>query len=565
MNNLKIAEIFEQIADMLEIKGVAYKPRAYRNAARSIRSESRDLSELSEEQIKNIPGIGKAIYEKIKELNETGSLQYYEDMKKDFPLDFEALLSIEGIGPKTVKKLYEKLEIRDLDDLEKAAKNKKIRDLEGFGQKTEQKILDNIEFARKQTGRSLLGYTLPIAEELKKKLKQNKNVKRIEIAGSLRRRKPTIGDIDILVTTDKPDKVMEYFVNLDKISEVIAKGKTKSTVRLKSGLPVDIRVVKKDSFGSALMYFTGSKEHNIEMRKIAQEKGWKLSEYGVFKGEKQLAGKTEEKVFQRLGLEYIPPELRENRGELKAAKKSKLPKLINYRDIRGDLQMHTKNSDGSHTIEEMAQAAKELGHEYIAITDHVGSLKIAGGLSEEEFKEYAEKIRKLDEKIDDIKILVGMESNIDSDGKLDMPNSLMKDADIVVASIHSGFRQSKEQITKRIISAMENEHVNIIAHPTGRVLNKRKACEFDFDKIIEKSKETKTYLEINSYVDRLDLNDIMIKHAIENGAKLVINTDSHDTNHLKYIKLGIATARRGWATKKDIINTRSWKELKKLL
>ncbi len=566
MDKMKVAQILEEIADMLEMKGVDFKPRAYRNAANQIRSMSRDIKDVIEkDELEDIPGIGKGIAKKVRELVETGSLEYYEELKKEFPIDFKSLLSVEGIGPKTIKLFYEELNVKNLDDLEEVAKKGKIKDLEGMGEKTEKKILNNIAFARKSKGRLLLGYTLPLAEDLKQKIKNFKYVDKIKVAGSLRRMKETIGDIDILVVTQKPEKVMDFFTSLDRVQEVIAKGKSKSTVRLEEGIEADLRTINAKSFGAALLYFTGSKQTNIEMRKIAIDKGYKLNEYGLFKGEKQKAGKTEKEVFDKLDLDFIEPELRENRGEVEAAQKGNLPDLVGYDDIKGDLQMHSKWSDGTYSIEDMAKAAKKLGHEYIAMTDHTGTLRVAGGMDADEIREQMKEIDKINDKIDGITVLNGVEVNIQSDGTLDIKDEVLQDLDIVVASIHSGFRQSKEKLTNRIISAMENENVNIIAHPTGRKIKERKAYELDLEKIFETSKETNTFLEINSYPVRLDLNDINVKHVIEAGCKLAINTDSHSTEHLKYIKLGIATARRGWAKKEDIINTLPLSKLKKIL
>jgi DNA polymerase (family 10) len=566
MKNYEVAKILEEIAVILEMKDVEFKPRAYRNAANAVRSLSKNIEEVEEEgKLEEIPGVGEGIAKKIREIIETGSLEYYEKLKKEFPIDFESLSSVEGIGPKTIKILYEQLDVKNLKDLEKAAKEGKIKDLEGMGEKSEQKILNNIKFAKKSKGRQLLGYTLPLAEELKKKIKGFEHVDDVEVAGSLRRMKETIGDIDILVVTKKPEKVMDFFTSLDNVSEAIAKGESKSTVRLEEGIEVDLRVIEKKSFGAALMYFTGSKQANIELRKIAIKKGYKLNEYGLFKGKKQKAGKTEKEIFDKLELDYIEPELRENRGEIEAAKEGKLPELIEYDDIKGDLQMHSKWSDGIYSIEDMAKAAKDLGHEYIALTDHTGTLRIAGGMDEEEIRKQMKEIDKVSDNVDGITVLKGVEVNIKSDGKLDIKDDVLKDLDIVVASIHSGFRKEKEKMTERMIKAMENENVNIIAHPTGRKIQGREGYELDFDKIFEKSKETNTFLEINSFPDRLDLNDINTRSAIEAGCKLTINTDSHSTEHLRYIRLGIATARRGWAEKKDIINTLPLKKLRKLL
>jgi DNA polymerase (family 10) len=566
MKNLIVSRILIEIADLLEMQGVEYKPRAYRKAARTVRSLPRDIEEVKEDgQLTELPGIGKNIAKKIEEIIETGSSKYHEDLKKEFPIDFEALRSVEGLGPKTIRLLYTRLGVKDLDDLEKAARTHEIRDLAGMGEKTEQNILRNLEFARQQTGRNLLGFILPIAEKLKNELLKHAAVNRVEIAGSIRRRKETVGDIDVLVTTQKPKDVMEHFTSLDSVSHVIAKGEAKSTVRLREGLESDLRVIRSESFGSALMYFTGSKETNIKMRKLALKRGLKLNEYGLFENGKQIAGTTEQEVFKQLGMTYIEPELRENRGEIEAALEDRLPELISYGDLRGDLQIHTKWSDGSNTILEMAKAAKRLGHEYLAITDHTGSLRIAGGLNEREIMKQMKEIEKVNKAVEGLTILKGVEVNIKSDGKLDVRDEILRDLDIVVASIHSGFRQGREKLTERMISAMENENVDIIAHPTGRLIQERKGYELDFEKVFETSVETSTFLEINAYPNRLDLNDASVKRAIEAGCRLVISTDSHSADHLRFIQLGIATARRGWARKDDILNTLPLNELIKLI
>ncbi|MFW6110586.1 MAG: DNA polymerase/3'-5' exonuclease PolX [Thermoproteota archaeon] len=566
MKNLEVAKILNEIADLLEMKGVEFKPRAYRKAARTVRSLSRDIEDVKDEgQLTELPGIGESIAEKIIEIVDTGSLEYYQDLEKEFPIDYESLLAVEGLGPKTIKLLYRELDIKTLDDLEEAASEHRIRELGGMGEKTEKKILENIKYVREKTGRSLLGFALPVAKDFKSKLETLEVVDKIVIAGSIRRRKETIGDIDLLVTTKKPSEVMESFTHLDRVDQIVAEGEAKSTVRLKMGIEADLRVLDEESFGSGLMYFTGSKETNIEMRKIAMKKDLKLNEYGLFDGEQSIAGQTEKEVFKELGMEYIPPELRENRGEVEAALKGKIPKLIGYDELKGDLQMHTKWSDGSYTIEEMAEAGQEMGYDYIALTDHTGTLRIAGGMNEGEIRKQMKKIDEINQKMEGFTILKGVEVNIDSDGELDVEDEVLEGLDIVVASVHSGFRQGKEKITGRIISAMENENVDIIAHPTGRKVQQRKAYDLDFDKIFEASKRTGTFLEINSYPNRLDLNDINVKRAIDAGCKLVIDADSHSTEHLRYIEFGLATARRGWAKKEDIINTLPLEKLRKVL
>ena len=565
MKNRKVATILNRIADLLEMDGVDFRTKAYRRAAHTVEFLSRDIQDVRNEgKLEELPGIGKNLSKKIEEIIDTGSLEYYENLKKEFPVDFEALVAIEGLGPKSIKLLYDELGIKNLEDLEKAAKRHRIRRLKGMGDKKEHQIIENLKFARKTTGRMLLGQILPMAEGIKKELEKS-DVSDVEIAGSIRRMKETVGDIDILVVTDKPEQIMDYFTTMDQVGEIIVKGLLKSTIRLKNGVQVDIRVFNEDSFGSALLYFTGSKETNIDMRKIAIRNGLKLNEYGVYRDEKQVAGKTEDEVFRKLGMQYIEPELRENRGEIEAALKGKLPKLVGYNEIMGDLQIHTNWSDGDATIHDMTQTAGKLGYEYIAITDHTGNLKIAGGMDENSIKRQIKEIDELNQNLDEIRILKGVEVNINSEGKLDVSNVLLENMDIVVAAVHSGFRQSRDKLTGRIISAMENEHVNIIAHPTGRKIHYRMAYELDLEKIFEVSKNTGTFLEVNSQPNRLDLKDINIKRAIEEGCKLVINTDAHNQDQLSYMKIGTATARRGWAESKDIINTLPLKKLEKLL
>ena len=567
MENQKVAKILNEIADMLEMKGVAFKPRAYRKAAQTVQSLSKDIRDVKEEgKLAALPGVGQSIADKIVEILETGKLTYYEQLKKDYPLDFEALLSIEGMGPETVKLLYEKLKVKNLEDLENAARQHKIRKIKGLGEKTEQNILENIDRTKGETERKLLGYVLPVAEELKAKLKGFSGLGKIEIAGSLRRKKETIRDIDILVTSSEPKELMDYFTSLDVVEKVVAKGKTKSTVRLKEGLECDVRLVEEEAFGSALVYFTGSKQLNIEMRKIALKKDLKLNEYGLFNDEdERIAGKTEQEVFGKLGMQYVEPELRENRGEVRASMENKLPTLIGYDDLRGDLHVHTKWSEGTYSIEAMAMAAKEMDYEYMAVTDHAGNLPIARSLTEEKLRDQMKTIDELNEKLDGLTLLKGAEVNIKSSGEIDVKNSVLKELDVVVASVHSGLREEKSMMTKRVVLAMENENVDIIAHPTGRKIGERIGYELDFDEVFETARKTGTFLEINSYPDRLDLNDVNIRSAIESKCKLVISTDSHNVEHLRYSSLGIATARRGWAQKNDIVNTSTLENFKKQL
>jgi DNA polymerase (family 10) len=442
------------------------------------------------------------------------------------------------------------------------AKERRIRRLKGFGEKTELKILEGIEIARRRQHRFILGYALPEANRIIETLKPY--VKKISMAGSIRRRKETIGDVDILAVAEDAERVMDLFTEMKEVEKILARGSTKSSVRLHGGMQVDLRVVPEESFGSALQYFTGSKEHNIELRKIAIKKGYKLNEYGLFKGEERIAGDKEEDVYKALGMQWIPPEMRENRGEVELALQRKLPEIVEYEDVKGDLQMHTKWSDGVNTIEEMVQEARKLGHKFIAITDHVGSLKIAGGMDEEKIAEQAREIEKVREKYDDIYIFHGVEANIMKDGSIDVGKEVLKNVDVVLASIHSAFRMEEKEMTARLLKAMDNEYVDIIAHPTCRIIQKREPIKVDMEKVMEKAKENDIVMEINAYPERLDLNDLNVKMAVEYGVKLSIGTDAHAKEHLRFYELGTAVARRGWATKKDVINTYDVDKLRRM-
>jgi DNA polymerase (family 10) len=569
VKNALVAGILYQVADLLEMQNVQFKPQAYRRAARSIESLQKPIEEIAREggvkALQEIPGVGEAIAEKIEEIVRTGSLAYLDELKEGMPINVDELFSVEGIGPRKAKLFYDKLGIRDLDSLERAAKAGKLRKLSGMGEKSEQQILESIKFARTAGKRALLGYILPVADDIKQKLKSLSAVEDVEVAGSIRRMKETIGDIDVLVITEQPGKVSDFFTKMPNVDRVVAKGPTRSTVQLAEGIECDLRVVERKAFGSALMYFTGNKDHNIASRRIAIKKGWKLNEYGLFSGAKQIAGKTEQEIYSKLGMQYIEPEMREATGEIETAQKRKLPKLIGYGDVRGDMQMHTKWSDGTGTIEEMAAAAKALGQEYIGISDHVGTLRIAGGMMAGGIAKQDKAIEKARKAVRGIEILHGAEVSILADGKLDMKDSVLKELDYVVASVHGGFRQAREQMTRRIVSAMENENVDIIGHPTGRLIQERKPYDVDMEKLFETSKRTGALLEINSYPNRLDLNAENVRRAIELGCKTIINTDAHSAEHLKFLRLGIATARRGWAKKKDVVNALPMKKMMKQL
>jgi len=562
MKNQELAKIFYEIANYLEMEEMPFKPYAYQKAAITLETLEENTEEIykegGREALLKIPGVGESIADKIEEYLKTGKIKYYETLKKKTPVNMEELMRVEGLGPKRIKVLYQKLEIRNLKDLEKTAKSHKISPLFGFGEKTEKNILEGIEFLKRSKGRFLLGEILPRAKEVCQKLKSLKAVERVDSAGSVRRMKETIGDVDFLVISKNPQKVMDFFVSLPEIIKIWGKGTTKASVRMKEGFDVDIRVVPARSYGSALQYFTGSKEHNIATRKIAIDRGLKLSEYGLFRGPKMIAGKTEEEIYKTLGMDWMPPEMREDQGEINAALSHKLPKIIDYKDIRGDLHCHSNWDGGVNTIEELAETAKKMGYEYIGISDHTKFLRIEHGLDEKKLVQQRKEIDKLNAKFRSsnvkFRILQGCEANILNDGSIDIKDEALKRLDYVIAGIHSNFKMEKTKMTERIIKAIKNPHVDIISHPTGRILKRRDEYQIDFGKILRVAKETGTILEINSYPERLDLNDQNIRRAKEVGVKMIINTDSHHKDQMRFMEFGIAQARRGWAEKGDIIN-----------
>ena len=573
MVNQDLAKIFYEIADYLEMDEVPFKPYAYQKAAITLETLEEDISEIYQKggrkALEEIPSIGKNIAEKIEEYLKTGRIKYYEQFKKRLPLNLEEMTSVEGVGPRKAKVLYQKLGVRDLKDLEKAAKNHKIASLFGFGEKTEKNILEGIKFLKRSKGRFLLGEILPKAKEVSEKLKSLKEVEEISSAGSVRRMKETIGDCDFLVISKAPVKVMDFFVSLPGVIKIWGKGTTKASVRLKEGFDMDIRVVPKKSYGSALQYFTGSKEHNIATRRIAIDQGLKLNEYGLFRGKKMIAGWSEAGVYKALGLVWMAPELRENQGEIEAALENKLPKLIGYHDIQGDLHCHSDWDGGENSIEEMAEASQELDYQYLGISDHTKFLRIEHGLNERQLSQQRKEIDKLNTryKIQNtrFKILQGAETNVLNDGSIDIKDEALKKLDYAIAGVHSNFKMEKARMTERIIRAMENPYIKILSHPTGRILKRRDEYQCDFDKILRAAKQFGVVLEINSFPTRLDLNDQNIRRAKEAGVKMVINTDSHHKSQLRFIELGIAQARRGWAEEKDIINTQPLDKLLKWL
>ena len=568
MKNQLVADILYQIADLLDLKGeIFFKTRAYRQAAQTIEVLNEDIEVVSQQnRLQEIQGVGEALAKKIKEIVETDRLEYFESLKKEVPEGLLSMLNISGLGPKRVAALSQNLGIKTIDDLRQACLDGKLRNLEGFGEITEQNILRGIQLMEKTSGRVLLNVAYEDGEGYISYLQRCNKIKRISIAGSLRRRKETIGDIDILASSDSPDVVMDFFVKYQDVQSVLLKGSTKTSVVLNDDLQVDLRVVEDKSFGAALQYFTGSKEHNVKMRSIAIKRGFKLNEYGLFdkKSEKYVVGKNEEEIYRKLGLTYIEPEMRENRGEIEVASNNKLPNLIKYNEIKGDLHVHSDWSDGLDSIETIARYCKKIGYEYVGITDHSQSLKVARGLSEEKIVKKINEIEKINKKISNFRVLSGTECDIKPDGTLDYSDRILKKFDFVCAGIHSNFKMNSFDATNRLIKGIENENVTFLAHPTCRLMRRREPLELDIEKIFDIAKKTNTYLEINSFPDRLDLNDIHAKQAKEKDVKFVISTDAHTLNHLSFIQFGIATARRGWLEKKDILNTQSLKEIEKI-
>ncbi|MGC9124860.1 MAG: DNA polymerase/3'-5' exonuclease PolX, partial [Caldisericaceae bacterium] len=521
MRNKEIAEKFYELAELAELANEnSFKVKAYLEAARVIENLTIPIEELAKEKkLTDIKGVGKGIAEKIEQYLDKGTIDRLEELKKEIPESLLELSRVPGLGAKRIKILYEKLGVKNIDDLRQAATEGKIRSLEGFGEKTEQKILSGISALHdKKTDRFSIGIALPIAESIVKSLKENTPVEKILVAGSLRRMKDTIGDIDILVTSDSPTKVMDYFASMEATKEVVVKGETKTSIITKENLQVDLRVVESDSFGAASQYFTGSKEHNVKIREIAIKQNFKLNEYGLFdlESNKTIAGSSETEIYEKLGLEWIPPEMREDRGEIEQAQSRSLPKLVELEDVKGDLHLHSTYSDGANTIKEMALKAKKMGYEYIVVSDHAQALGIANGLTMERFLKQREEIDRLNVELEPFRIFQGVELNILSNGELDFPDEDLKMFDICLAGIHTGMNQSADAITKRMLKAIENPYVRIIVHPTGRVIGSRNEYEINLDSVFEKAKEFNTIFEINSSFERLDLNDINSRNAKQN-------------------------------------------------
>ncbi|MFA5013141.1 MAG: DNA polymerase/3'-5' exonuclease PolX [Candidatus Paceibacterota bacterium] len=567
MKNQEIAKILFEIGDFLELNEVPFKPKAYQQAAIALDALEEDVAEIYKREglkgLEKIPAVGKSIAAKIEEYLKTGKIEYYKDIKKSSPIDFEALTKVEGLGVRKIKKLYDELGIKNLADLEKAAKAGKIAPLFRFGKKTEDNILEAIEFLKQSKGRFLLREILPQVEKIEERIGKINGVKKISVAGSTRRRKETIGDADFLVavadTSDKYliNKIMNTFVAMDEVVKIVAKGETKSSVKTKDGLDIDLRVVHTSSYGAALQYFTGSKEHNVATRRLAIKLGLKLNEYGLFtRGGRKIKGETEEEIYERLGMKWMPPEIRENQGEIEAAMTDKLPKLVELKDIKGDFHCHTSYDGGQDSLRELAERAIEMGYEYLGLSDHTKTLKIENGLNEKELLKQRKEILKLNEEFKEqkkkFKLLQGAEVEILKDGSLDFSDDTLRQLDFVSVSVHSNFKMGKTEMTKRIIKAISNPNVDILNHPTGKILGSRDSYEVDMEEIFKVAKAKNITLELNCF--RSDLSAQHARRAKEMGIKMCIGSDAHYKKELFDMRYGVFQARRGWLTKNDVLN-----------
>lgn len=561
--NGQLAGILRDIGFLTEVENepnAQFKARAYYRAADSVDDLDDDVAAIYEKgglnALLQIPGVGRAIAAKIEEYVKTGKVGHYEEQKARLPIDIASLGTIEGIGPRTLRAVYEKLNVKNMAELEAAAREGRLKSVPGFTEKKEQDVLKKIEFAKKGGGRRIIGELWPMIKKIESRLQAAPGVENASIAGSVRRMKETIGDIDFLVSAKDPESVMDFFVRMPEVQEVKGRGPAKAFIRLAEGIDADLLIVPRESWGAALQYFTGSKEHSIELRRIAISRGLRLNEWGVYRGEVQIAGATEQDVYRALGLVWIPPEMRENMGEIELAK-GEMPDLVEYGSLRGDLQVHSDNTDGTATIEEMALAAKEFGLNYIALTDHTKSLAMTGGLDEQELLDQTNRIWELNDRLDGMRVLASAEVNIMKDGTLDIASNVLDRLDIVGAAIHSNFNLPIEVQTGRLVAAAKNPSVDIIFHPTGRLINKREGYPVDIGRLIEVAKETDTILEIDAHYNRLDLKDEYVRQAVQSGVKLVIDSDAHHPLHYAFLQFGIGQARRGWAQMSDVLNTLS--------
>jgi DNA polymerase (family 10) len=565
MDNRQVAEIFDAMADVLDIQGANYhRVMAYRRAAENVAALGRPLEEIWRGgELESIPGIGRTLAAKIDELMRTGELEAYQELRELVPEGVVEMLQVSGVGPKSASKFWKELGIENVAALAKAAEAGRLRELHGFGPKTEQNILDGIELLGHRTGRTRLGDAWPLAEEMLTALAEVPGVTRAAPAGSLRRMRETVGDLDLLVASEEPAPVMKHFRQLPQVRDVLLSGPTKTSVRTDKGFQVDLRVLKPQRWGTALQYFTGSQAHNVRLRGLALDQGLSLSEYALKREDgSEILCASEEELYKTLGLPFIPPELREDRGEIDAAQEYRLPDLIELEDLRGDLQFHTTWSDGHHSLLEMARAAQALGLGYALVTDHSHGLGIAGGLTVDRLREQQAEIAAVNEQLyGHFHILTGIEVEVRGNGSLDLPDEVLAELDLVVAAVHGGLRQSRERVTARMLEAIHNPHVDIIAHPTGRLIGERPGGDFDMEAIFRAAAETGTALEINAHPSRLDLNDVHARRAAELGVNLVISSDAHHVTDFALLRLGVATARRGWITAAHVLNSRPLESL----
>jgi len=565
MKNKELADLFNKMADILEFKDEnPFKISAYRKASRVLGDLTQDIQEIAESgELKKVPGIGEGMAQKIEEYLRTGKVSKFEEVRKGVSDELIAMMEIPGMGPKTLALLHKERRIGNLSQLEKAVENGSLIGLPGMGEKKVDNIRRGIQLLMQSKGRMNLGMAFPVAKRIVKILREKTGSDKVEWAGSLRRMRENIGDIDILATGPSHEKIIYAFTHLPDVKEVLASGETKASVIMEGGVQIDLRVVEEDSYGAALQYFTGSKAHNIHLRGIAKAKGIKINEYGVFRGEKKIGGKEEQDVYRALGMDWVEPELREDRGEVEAAQEKSLPKLIEESDVKGDLHVHSNWSDGSSSIEEVARTAQKRGYQYVAICDHSKSLKITHGLDETRLMKQMEEIDRVNETMKGFQILKGTEVDILSDGRLDLSDKVLKRLDFVVAAIHSGFKQDREKMTQRITKALENPWVHVLAHPSGRLLGTRDPYEVDMDAVLEAARRNGKALEINAYFERLDLDDLHCRKAKEMGIRMTIGTDTHHLDQMWMMSLGVAVARRGWLEAKDVLNTLSLKEILK--
>jgi DNA polymerase (family 10) len=562
--NNEIASVLYEIGEILTVKGDTFRSRAYQMAAQRITALTEDIRAIKARgELESIPGVGKSISAVISEVLDTGQSKVLEELRESLPKGVRDLMELEGVGPKLAMRLNQELGVASIDDLEKVAKEGRVRELKGFGPKKEANILVSIEAYRSRQTRFLLGAILPVVDQLTKYMRGSDAVLKVEVAGSARRRKETIGDLDVLASSLKPEEVTRRFVTMPPVIRVVSHGTTRSTVVLEGQIQVDLRVVAPEEYGSALQYFTGSKEHNVKLRTIGVKKGFKLNEYGLFDRDtdRRVAGEDEEGIYKAMGMDIMPPELRENTGEIEAAMEHRLPRLVEEKEIRGDLHVHTKWSDGTATVEEMAEKARSMGLEYIAVTDHTKSLGIARGLDEARLREQVKEIERLNRGLEGFTVLTGTEVDVKADGSLDLPDSVLKDLDFVIASIHSGFKSDVEKMTNRLIAAMNNEYVDAVGHPTGRIIQKRNPYELNLERVFEAAAGQKVMMEINAFPDRLDLSDVNSRAAMQAGCVMEIGTDSHAANQLDFLPLGVSVARRGWLEAKDVANTMQVEEV----